>query len=573
MSFLDGTANTATPQPQRSHNTQTRHKPQTSSSRAYPAARPTAPLRSSAPGAPACATCVADSDDVSVTLHIMPCHLRLEHCSQITGSSPLWPRVGRGGEPFRALLRAYSAPSSHPRGRWSASPARRWRACSRPRLRDTSSSARGREAWPGEPSRCPSTVGKPRARLLLPDGDRGHAPAAKGVDGDRRDGRRFPPPLLPAARPCGQPSAGRGTAVRRGATRTHAAGGRGAPHLRQEAAQGARDAAETQPRRSPTHLRQDAPPEARATRRLHVGRTSAAPRPHLCHLSLAHRLGRCATGSACPTRRRWPSCARRRWSTRPSGGCTARCTSSRRWRLPAGLACRQEASPLTRHGRVGRLRAQDVWHQAAGVRLVPPRLGGSHRLRTYTTDAHSQQPTDPGHQPLPPTRPHTAADPDTLHPPPRPSRRGKVLRETFTLKREDGGIELVLSVPNRSYLFYPAAVDDAFDAAPPPPRRRAAVRRLLTRREAANRPSTAAETSLWPSSRGRRPHPSRRLASSRTARPPRARRSFLAAALTRLAVSRTRTPRRRRRWSRRRRCPRCPPPPPRWRREVRAAVH
>ncbi|EOD08986.1 hypothetical protein EMIHUDRAFT_452928 [Emiliania huxleyi CCMP1516] len=66
MSFLDGTANTATPQPQRSHNTQTRHKPQTSSSRAYPAARPTAPLRTSAPGAPACATCVADSDDVSV---------------------------------------------------------------------------------------------------------------------------------------------------------------------------------------------------------------------------------------------------------------------------------------------------------------------------------------------------------------------------------------------------------------------------------------------------------------------------------------------------------------------------
>ena len=95
-----------------------------------------------------------------------------------------------------------------------------------------------------------------------------------------------------------------------------------------------------------------------------------------------------------------------------------------------------------------------------------------------------------------------------------------VLRETFTLKREDGGIELVLSVPNRSYLFYPAAVDDAFDAAPPPPRRPAAVRRLLTRREAANRPSTAAETSLWPSSRGRRPHPSRRLASSRTARRP-----------------------------------------------------
>jgi len=40
----------------------------------------------------------------------------------------------------------------------------------------------------------------------------------------------------------------------------------------------------------------------------------------------------------------------------------------------------------------------------------------------------------------------------------------EVLRETFTLKREDGGIELVLSVPNRSYLFYPAAVDDAFDA-------------------------------------------------------------------------------------------------------------
>ena len=345
----------------------------------------------------------------------MPCHLRLVHCTQITGSSPLWPRVGRGGESFRALLRANSAPSSHPRGRWSASPARRWRACSRPRLR-----------LPRHFFFCPRTRGLARRALSVPLHRRQTSGATSSARwrsrsrtgckrGRRRSQRRatLPPPLLPAARPCGQPSAGRGTAVRRGATRTHAAGGRGAPHLRQEAAQGARDAAETQPRRSPTNLRQDAPPEARATRRLHVGRTSAAPRPHLCHLSLAHRLGRCATGSACPTRRRWPSCARRRWSTRPSGGCTARCTSSRRWRLPAGLACRQEASPLTRHGRVGRLRAQDVWHKAAGVRLVPPRLGGSHRLRTYTTDAHRQQPTDPGHQPLPPTRPHTAADPDT----------------------------------------------------------------------------------------------------------------------------------------------------------------
>ena len=114
MSFLDGTANTATPQPQRSHNTQTRHKPQTSSSRAYPAARPTAPLRSSAPGAPACATCVADSDDVSVTLHIMPYHLRLVHRSQITCSSPLWPLVGRGGEASgpRLLLAGVSAVST-----------------------------------------------------------------------------------------------------------------------------------------------------------------------------------------------------------------------------------------------------------------------------------------------------------------------------------------------------------------------------------------------------------------------------------------------------------------------------
>ena len=58
-----------------------------------------------------------------------------------------------------------------------------------------------------------------------------------------------------------------------------------------------------------------------------------------------------------------------------------------------------------------------------------------------------------------------------------------MLRETFTLKREDGGIELMLSVPNRSYLFYPAAVDDAFDAAPPPPRRPAAVPRELPKDE------------------------------------------------------------------------------------------
>ena len=415
MSFLDGTANTATPQPQRSHNTQTRHKPQTSSSRAYPAARPTAPLRSSAPGAPACATCVADSDDVSVTLHIMPCHLRLEHCSQITGSSPLWPRVGRGGEPFRALLRAYSAPSSHPRGRWSASPARRWRACSRPRLRDTSSSARGREAWPGEPSRCPSTVGKPRARLLLPDGDRGHAPAAKGVDGDRRDGRRFPPP--PPRRPPVRPAERRswdGCQARRHADSRSRRTRRSPspPRSCSRRQRCSRDAAETQPHPPPPRRSSRGASDTSLACRPHLGSTSATPLPPLPRppsWQVRHRLGvpdtetmafMCAATMVNPSKRRLHGTMYVFETLAPSRGA----------RVPAG-GIAPHASRTSRSASCTRCLASSS--------RSPSRTATSRR-QPQTKDVHHRRTQSATHRPGPPA---PAPDPTPhcrrpRHPPP-----------------------------------------------------------------------------------------------------------------------------------------------------------